>query len=120
MAAMIDSPGAKFERLLAIMQTLREPGGCPWDREQTHASLRPFVLEETYEVLEAIESDRAYVNVHTNDGVAPPNTGPGDFPGGEIRGFLVSNAIPEPASIAVLGVLATGLGVAACRRTARA
>ena len=38
------------------MRTLRAPGGCPWDREQTHASLRPFVLEETYEVLEAIDS----------------------------------------------------------------
>lgn len=38
------------------MKTLRSPDGCPWDREQTQASLRPFVLEETYEVLEAIES----------------------------------------------------------------
>jgi CHRD domain len=37
-------------------------------------------------VLAAIRSGNAYVNVHTNDGVAPPNTGPGDFPGGEIRG----------------------------------
>ena len=53
---MSDQPGRKFERLLEIMRTLRAPGGCPWDREQTHASLRPFVLEETYEVLEAIES----------------------------------------------------------------
>jgi MazG family protein len=56
MAGMTVTPGAKFDRLLAIMQTLRAPGGCPWDREQTHASLRPFVLEETYEVLEAIDS----------------------------------------------------------------
>src|SRR5919106_993952 len=48
--------GPRFERLLEIMRTLRAPGGCPWDREQTLASLRPFVLEETYEVLEAIES----------------------------------------------------------------
>ena len=47
--------GPKFDRLVEIMRTLRAPGGCPWDREQTHASLRPFVLEETYEVLEAIE-----------------------------------------------------------------
>jgi len=39
------------------MRTLRAPGGCPWDREQTHASLRPFVLEETYEVLEAIDTN---------------------------------------------------------------
>jgi MazG family protein len=53
---MSDQPGRTFERLLDIMRTLRGPGGCPWDREQTHASLRPFVLEETYEVLEAIES----------------------------------------------------------------
>jgi MazG family protein len=51
-----ESPGEKFEQLVAIMRTLRAPGGCPWDREQTHASLRPFVLEETYEVLEAIDT----------------------------------------------------------------
>jgi MazG family protein len=48
--------GDKFEQLVTIMRTLRAPGGCPWDREQTHASLRPFVLEETYEVLEAIDT----------------------------------------------------------------
>src|ERR687895_182201 len=53
---MTDQPGRQFERLLDIMRTLRGPDGCPWDREQTHASLRPFVLEETYEVLEAIDS----------------------------------------------------------------
>lgn len=53
---MDDRVGERFERLVSIMRTLRGPGGCPWDREQTHASLRPFVLEETYEVLEAIES----------------------------------------------------------------
>jgi MazG family protein len=53
---MGETAGQKFERLLGIMRTLRAPGGCPWDREQTHASLRPFVLEETYEVLDAIES----------------------------------------------------------------
>src|SRR5688572_12917362 len=53
---MSHSVGARFERLVEIMRTLRAPDGCPWDREQTHASLRPFVLEETYEVLEAIES----------------------------------------------------------------
>src|SRR6476659_4325459 len=56
---MADAAGARFERLLDIMRTLRAPGGCPWDREQTHASLRPFVLEETYEVLEAIDSGSA-------------------------------------------------------------
>jgi nucleoside triphosphate diphosphatase len=50
------SVGTRFERLVEIMRRLRAPDGCPWDREQTPASLRPFVLEETYEVLEAIES----------------------------------------------------------------
>ena len=48
--------GKGFDRLVEIMRALRAPDGCPWDREQTQASLRPFVLEETYEVLEAIES----------------------------------------------------------------
>src|SRR5438093_9307387 len=56
---MTQSPGAQFERLLEIMRRLREPGGCPWDREQTRASLQPFLVEETYEVLEAIESGEA-------------------------------------------------------------
>src|SRR5437764_6850937 len=45
----------EFDRLVAIMATLRGPDGCPWDREQTIDSLKPFVLEETYEVLEAID-----------------------------------------------------------------
>lgn len=53
---MADTAGERFERLMGIMRTLRAPGGCAWDREQSLASLRPFVLEETYEVLEAIES----------------------------------------------------------------
>jgi len=56
MTRVTDPVGARFERLVGIMRRLRAPDGCPWDREQTHASLRPFVLEETYEVLEAIDS----------------------------------------------------------------
>ncbi len=56
MTTVTPSVGEKFERLVEIMRRLRAPDGCPWDREQTPASLRPFVLEETYEVLEAIES----------------------------------------------------------------
>jgi nucleoside triphosphate diphosphatase len=47
--------GELFRRLVEIMQRLRAPDGCPWDREQTLHTLRPFVLEETYEVLEAID-----------------------------------------------------------------
>jgi MazG family protein len=45
----------EFERLLEIVATLRSPEGCPWDREQTIDSLKPYVLEETYEVVEAID-----------------------------------------------------------------
>src|SRR2546422_2758320 len=45
----------EFTRLLDIVATLNGPDGCPWDREQTIDSLKPFVLEETYEVLEAID-----------------------------------------------------------------
>jgi MazG family protein len=53
---MTETAGARFDRLIEIMRTLRAPDGCPWDREQTLTSLRPFVLEETYEVLEAIDN----------------------------------------------------------------
>jgi MazG family protein len=48
--------GERFERAVAIMQRLRAPGGCPWDREQTFDSIKPYTLEETYEVLEAIDN----------------------------------------------------------------
>jgi MazG family protein len=47
--------GERFERAVQIMERLRAPGGCPWDREQTFDSIKPFTLEETYEVLEAID-----------------------------------------------------------------
>src|SRR3989440_12404557 len=49
------SASDEFRRLVAIMSTLRSPDGCPWDRAQTIDTLEPFVLEETYEVLEAID-----------------------------------------------------------------
>jgi MazG family protein len=48
--------GERFERTVAIMERLRAPGGCPWDREQTFDSIKPYTLEETYEVLEAIDN----------------------------------------------------------------
>jgi len=54
---MSQAPGALFERLLDIMARLRDADGCPWDREQTRTSLKPYLLEEAYEVLEAIEAD---------------------------------------------------------------
>lgn len=48
--------GEWFEALVGLQSRLRAPGGCPWDREQTHESLRKFLIEETYEVLDAMES----------------------------------------------------------------
>jgi nucleoside triphosphate diphosphatase len=48
--------GERFERAVSIMAKLRGPGGCPWDREQTFDSIKPYTLEETYEVLEAIDN----------------------------------------------------------------
>ena len=52
---MADSAGALFDSLLSVMARLRGEGGCPWDREQTRASLKPFLIEEAYEALEAID-----------------------------------------------------------------
>src|SRR5271165_1620842 len=49
------SAGEKFQQLVEIMARLRAPGGCPWDREQTFDSIKPYTLEETYEVLDAID-----------------------------------------------------------------
>jgi MazG family protein len=48
--------GERFERAVEIMARLRAPGGCPWDREQTFDSIKPYTLEEAYEVLEAIDN----------------------------------------------------------------
>jgi len=52
---MADAAGNRFVSLLSLMARLRGDGGCPWDREQTRASLKPYLLEEAYEVLEAID-----------------------------------------------------------------
>ncbi len=51
-----DSPGARLLDLVAVMDRLRSPGGCPWDAEQTHASLVRYLVEEAYETVEAIEA----------------------------------------------------------------
>jgi len=50
------TPGEWFEKLVAVQARLRAPKGCPWDREQTHQSLRTYLLEEAYEVLEALDT----------------------------------------------------------------
>lgn len=48
--------GGEFQKLVGVMARLRAPGGCPWDREQTHATLRTYLIEEAYEVLDAMDS----------------------------------------------------------------
>ncbi len=53
---MDQAAGAEFSELVRIMQRLRGPGGCPWDRKQTFDTIKPYTLEETYEVLDAIDA----------------------------------------------------------------
>lgn len=62
-----DQAAAEFARLAHIMAALRAPDGCPWDREQTHESLRPYLIEETYEVLDSIDR-KAYVELKSELG----------------------------------------------------
>jgi tetrapyrrole methylase family protein / MazG family protein len=54
--ANTSSAGEWFEKLVAVQKRLRAPQGCPWDREQTHATLRPYLIEEAYEVIDALDS----------------------------------------------------------------
>ena len=53
---MTTGANPKLDELIDVMATLRGPGGCPWDAEQTHESLIRYLLEETYELIDAIES----------------------------------------------------------------
>jgi MazG family protein len=65
---MADSPGSLFNRLVEIMERLRAADGCPWDREQTNATLRPYLIEEAYEVLDALDaSDPAHLEEELGD-----------------------------------------------------
>lgn len=60
--------GAAFVKLCEVIARLRSPGGCPWDRQQTMASIKPYTLEETYELLEAIDSnDNAAIREELGD-----------------------------------------------------
>ena len=52
----IATTGERFQRLVEIMHTLRAPGGCPWDREQDFDSIKPYTLEEVYEVFDSIDA----------------------------------------------------------------
>src|SRR5204862_7747531 len=56
LAGSHDVPGARLLDLVAVMDRLRSPGGCPWDARQTHVSLLPYLLEESHEVMEAVET----------------------------------------------------------------
>ena len=61
-------PGVALLELVTVMDRLRSPGGCPWDAEQTHQSLTRYLLEETYEVLEALDSgDRDHLREELGD-----------------------------------------------------
>jgi len=51
----VADPRKPIDELLEIMATLRGPGGCPWDKEQTHESLKPYAVEEAYELVEAVD-----------------------------------------------------------------
>jgi XTP/dITP diphosphohydrolase len=63
-----DVPGARLIDVVAVMDRLRSPGGCPWDAEQTHATLVPFLLEEAYEAVEAVEiGDRGHLREELGD-----------------------------------------------------
>src|SRR5271168_2216462 len=55
MSSMNDANGPAVERVIDLMARLRAPDGCPWDREQTPATLKPQLLEECYEVLDAVD-----------------------------------------------------------------
>jgi len=64
---------SKFDRLVEIMRQLRAPGGCPWDAEQSHESLKRYLLEEAYEVIEAIDAkDPAHLKEELGDLLLQP------------------------------------------------
>ena len=66
--AVPDLPGARLLDVVAVMDRLRSPGGCPWDAKQTHESLMPYLLEEAYETYEALETgDRVHLREELGD-----------------------------------------------------
>jgi XTP/dITP diphosphohydrolase len=68
LAGSYDLPGARLLDLVAVMDRLRSPGGCPWDAKQTHESLVRYLLEESYETVEAIETgDRDHLREELGD-----------------------------------------------------
>lgn len=70
---MTASEQGRFDRLMEIMRKLRAPGGCPWDAEQTHESLKRYLLEEAYEVIETIDAaDDAHLKEELGDLLLQP------------------------------------------------
>ncbi|CCH75766.1 conserved hypothetical protein [Nostocoides australiense Ben110] len=68
LAGSWDIPGSRLLDVVAVMDRLRSPGGCPWDAKQTHESLAPYLLEEAQEAVEAIESgDRVHLAEELGD-----------------------------------------------------
>ena len=68
LVASHDVPGARLLDLVAVMDRLRSPGGCPWDAEQTHESLVPYLVEEAFEAAEAVETgDRVAIREELGD-----------------------------------------------------
>ncbi|MGZ6826098.1 MAG: MazG family protein [Mycobacteriales bacterium] len=64
----VEPPGARLLDVVAVMDRLRSPGGCPWDAQQTHTSLMPYLLEEAYETYEALENgDDAHLREELGD-----------------------------------------------------
>ena len=61
---MTETAGARFEQLVGIMRTLRSEHGCAWDKQQTLKTLRPFVLQETYELLDALDREDYHAIEH--------------------------------------------------------
>jgi len=91
---MPDTAAAEFSRLVSVVARLRAPDGCPWDREQTLETLRPFVLEEAYEVLEAIDrGDRSALREEIGDHI--------------FEGVLLAQLCAEAGDFTVADSLAT-------------
>ena len=95
---MRDEAVDALRALNEVVERLRAPGGCPWDREQTHRSLRPYLLEETYEVLEAIDSlEPGTLREELGDLLAPGADAQRDRDGG---GWTASTSAMSPTMCA--------------------
>ena len=103
-----DVPGSRLLDLVAVMDRLRSPGGCPWDAEQTHESLVPYLLEEAHEAVEAIESGdrgahargaRRRAPAGGLPGAGRPRSTPSDpFDIDDVAGGLVEKLRPAPSA----------------------